>query len=64
MRSDEEIASEIRQTIEHLADLMNEAKAKNIVVNFNINEVELLEKGKSTGLKFRDITIIQKIETL
>jgi hypothetical protein len=64
MRSDTEIATEIRQTIGHLAALMNEAKDHNIVVNFNVAETDVIENGQAVRKEFREIVIIQKIESL
>lgn len=63
-RTDAELAEEIRRGITNLARLMTEAKKHNIVVNFQINEIDLTINDGEKRKEFAPAVTIQKIETL
>lgn len=58
--TDQELAEKIRAAIYEVASLMNEARPRNIVVNFNIPEAEDMRMNPPTRL-FAPIVEIKKI---
>lgn len=61
IKSDKELADEIRIAILRVAELMNEARAQKIVVTFNINEIDA---GEPPQRVFVPAIEIRKIEPL
>lgn len=62
--TDQEVADDVRKTLDHFADLMNEAKKRDIVLNWNINEADIMDGDAVADRKFVAFVLVQKLTPL